>query len=128
MRGREAGPPVVAQVRDEFVNCTLISIAHRLHTVIDADAVLVMDRGRAAEYGTPAQLLANPDGVFAGAPRCLGRQLGPPVAGVARLGQAMALESCCAAVHRQGSAGLRWGAAVAAKSCDSPQCPCVPQV
>ncbi len=56
-----------AQVRDEFVDCTLISIAHRLHTVIDADAVLVMDRGRAAEYGPPAQLLANPDGVFSGA-------------------------------------------------------------
>lgn len=56
-------------MRDEFVDCTLISIAHRLHTVIDADAVLVMDRGRAAEYGSPAQLLANPDGVFSGAHR-----------------------------------------------------------
>jgi hypothetical protein len=66
-RPRGWGPPA-AQVRDEFVNCTLISIAHRLHTVIDADAVLVMDRGRAAEYGPPAELLANTDGVFAGAP------------------------------------------------------------
>ena len=62
-----ARPPGCMQVRDEFVDCTLISIAHRLHTVIDADAVLVMDRGRAAEYGPPAQLLANPDGVFSGA-------------------------------------------------------------
>ena len=61
------------QVRDEFVDCTLISIAHRLHTVIDADAVLVMDRGRAAEYGSPAQLLANPDGVFSGAHQAAGR-------------------------------------------------------
>lgn len=58
-----------AQVRDEFVDCTLITIAHRLHTVVDADAVLVMDRGRAAEYGSPAELLANPDGVFSGAHR-----------------------------------------------------------
>ena len=62
-----------AQVRDEFVDCTLITIAHRLHTVIDADAVLVMDRGRAAEYGSPAQLLANPDGVFSGAHQAAGR-------------------------------------------------------
>ncbi len=115
-------------MRDEFVNCTLISIAHRLHTVIDADAVLVMDRGRAAEYGTPAQLLANPDGVFAGAPRCLGRQLGPPVAGVARLSQAMAPKSCCAAVDSQGSAGLRWGAANSCEELRLATMLCVPQV
>ena len=53
-------------VRKEFADCTLIAIAHRLHTVIDADAVLVMDKGQAAEYGHPAKLLDNPDGVFSG--------------------------------------------------------------
>ncbi|CAL8468910.1 g8451 [Coccomyxa elongata] len=51
-------------VREEFESCTLIAIAHRLHTIIDADQVVVMDRGTAAESGRPADLLANPEGVF----------------------------------------------------------------
>ena len=53
-------------VREEFTECTLISIAHRLHTIMNADAVLVMDRGRAAEFGPPAKLLADSNGVFSG--------------------------------------------------------------
>ena len=53
-------------VREEFADCTLIAIAHRIHTIIDADMVLVMDAGQAAEYGTAAELLSKPDGVFAG--------------------------------------------------------------
>ena len=53
-------------VREEFADCTLIAIAHRIHTIIDADLVLVMDAGTAAEYGTATELLANPDGVFSG--------------------------------------------------------------
>ena len=57
---------IQATVRKEFEGCTLIAIAHRLHTVIDADTVLVMDKGVAAEYGHPAELLAKPDGVFSG--------------------------------------------------------------
>jgi len=51
-------------IREEFENCTLIAIAHRLHTIIDADMVVVMDHGMAAEAGSPAELLSNPNGVF----------------------------------------------------------------
>ena len=36
----------------------------RLHTIIDCDMVLVMDHGQAAEWGSPASLLDNPEGVF----------------------------------------------------------------
>jgi ABC-type multidrug transport system fused ATPase/permease subunit len=38
---------------------TTIVIAHRLSTVLDADRIYVMDRGRIAESGTHAELIAN---------------------------------------------------------------------
>lgn len=59
-------PSHLPQVRTEFAGCTVVAIAHRLHTIIDADNVLVMDAGRAAEFGPPAQLLSRPDGIFSG--------------------------------------------------------------
>ncbi|KAK9802963.1 hypothetical protein WJX72_012534 [[Myrmecia] bisecta] len=51
-------------VREEFADCTIIAIAHRLHTIIDCDCVLVMDHGQCAEFGAPKELLSHPDGVF----------------------------------------------------------------
>ncbi|KAL3160420.1 hypothetical protein ABBQ32_010743 [Trebouxia sp. C0010 RCD-2024] len=51
-------------VREEFRNRTIVAIAHRLHTIIDCDMVLVMDNGLAAEWGRPATLLDNPNGTF----------------------------------------------------------------
>jgi len=33
-------------LRVKFAQCTVLTIAHRLHTVMDADRVLVMDKGR----------------------------------------------------------------------------------
>ncbi|CAD6992114.1 unnamed protein product [Ceratitis capitata] len=46
-------------IRNMFKNCTVLTIAHRLHTVIDSDKVLVMDAGRAVEFGTPYELLTT---------------------------------------------------------------------
>ena len=43
---------------------TLLVIAHRLHTVVHADSILVMDRGRVAEKGTHDELVAA-GGVYA---------------------------------------------------------------
>ena len=44
-------------IRSEFKSCTVLTIAHRLNTIIDCDRVLVLDAGQIAEFGTPYQLL-----------------------------------------------------------------------
>lgn len=55
---------VQCMLRSQFPDTTLLTIAHRLNTVMDYDSVLVMDRGRAVEFGPPSQLLKNEEGVF----------------------------------------------------------------
>ncbi|PAZ10144.1 NHLP bacteriocin export ABC transporter permease/ATPase subunit [Streptomyces sp. SA15] len=44
------------------LNATRIVIAHRLSTVLDADRVIVMEDGKVAQQGAPAQLLADTGG------------------------------------------------------------------
>ncbi|KAJ2391932.1 hypothetical protein GGI23_005324 [Coemansia sp. RSA 2559] len=48
----------------EFADSTLFCIAHRLRTVIDYDRVLVLDKGKVAEFDTPHNLLQNESGIF----------------------------------------------------------------
>ncbi|RZC74143.1 hypothetical protein C5167_049623 [Papaver somniferum] len=48
----------------EFENCTVVTIAHRIHTVIDSDLVLVLSEGRVVEYDTPAKLLEQEGSFF----------------------------------------------------------------
>ncbi|XP_046392416.1 ATP-binding cassette sub-family C member 4-like [Ischnura elegans] len=49
-------------IRKKFADCTVLTIAHRLHTIMDSDRVLVMDAGRAVEFDHPHILLKNKDG------------------------------------------------------------------
>jgi len=51
-------------IRDEFAHCTVLTIAHRLNTIIDSDRILVLDAGRKVEFGSPAELLSRPAGTF----------------------------------------------------------------
>jgi ABC-type multidrug transport system fused ATPase/permease subunit len=46
-------------IRAEFSDSTILTIAHRIHTIIDFDRVLVMHRGSIAEYASPAALLRD---------------------------------------------------------------------
>ncbi|EFA04298.2 putative multidrug resistance-associated protein lethal(2)03659-like Protein [Tribolium castaneum] len=46
-------------IRQKFATCTVLTIAHRLHTIMDSDRVLVMDAGNAVEFDHPHILLQN---------------------------------------------------------------------
>ena len=51
-------------IRDEFRDFTVVTVAHRLQTVVDYDRILVLDQGRVVEDGAPQDLLANKDSRF----------------------------------------------------------------
>ncbi|KAF1972252.1 putative multidrug resistance protein [Bimuria novae-zelandiae CBS 107.79] len=46
-------------IRAEFKHHTIISVAHRLETILDFDRIAVMDHGRVVEYDSPSALMAN---------------------------------------------------------------------
>ncbi|KAI9174448.1 hypothetical protein LWI28_017471 [Acer negundo] len=52
-------------IRREFADCTVITVAHRIPTVMDCNAVLAISDGRLVEYDEPAKLI-NMDGSLFG--------------------------------------------------------------
>lgn len=51
-------------IRRKFATRTVLTIAHRLHTIMDSDKVLVMDAGMVAQFDSPYQLLQDTTGLF----------------------------------------------------------------
>ncbi|XP_022944933.1 putative ABC transporter C family member 15 [Cucurbita moschata] len=51
-------------IREETKGCTVITVAHRIPTVIDNDLVLVLDEGKVVEYDKPSRLLENSSSSF----------------------------------------------------------------
>jgi len=56
---------IQATIRDCFDHCTVLTIAHRLNSIIDSDTVLVLDNGLLVEADAPAALLRQPESFFA---------------------------------------------------------------
>merc|ERR1712166_648395 len=67
-------------IRSEFKGSTVLTIAHRIDTIIDSELIIVMDAGEAVELATPAELLSNSTSRFASLAREAG--VSPIVEGV----------------------------------------------
>ena len=51
-------------IAEEFNGATVLTIAHRLNTIIKSDKVLILNKGQKLEYDSPKVLMANPDSHF----------------------------------------------------------------
>uniref|UniRef100_A0A665WLN5 Multidrug resistance-associated protein 1 n=1 Tax=Echeneis naucrates TaxID=173247 RepID=A0A665WLN5_ECHNA len=50
---------IQSTIRSQFEDCTVLTIAHRLNTIMDYNRVLVLDRGEIAEFDTPSHLITK---------------------------------------------------------------------
>jgi ABC-type multidrug transport system fused ATPase/permease subunit len=55
---------IQATIREAFAGATIITIAHRVNTIMDSDKILVMDNGVVGEYDSPTTLLADKKSLF----------------------------------------------------------------
>ncbi|KAF2896736.1 hypothetical protein ILUMI_09443 [Ignelater luminosus] len=51
-------------IKNRFAQCTVLTIAHRIHTIMDSDKVLVIDNRKVVEFDNPYLLLKNKNGLF----------------------------------------------------------------
>jgi ABC-type multidrug transport system fused ATPase/permease subunit len=56
---QETDSLIQTAIRDVFKQCTIITIAHRLSTVIDMDKLMILQNGRIVEFGAPLELLKS---------------------------------------------------------------------
>ena len=55
---------IQATIREAFVDCTVLTIAHRLNTIMDYDRIVVLEKGAVSEFEAPSKLLADSSSIF----------------------------------------------------------------
>ncbi|PBK93614.1 P-loop containing nucleoside triphosphate hydrolase protein [Armillaria gallica] len=55
---------LLSVLQNSLREATVISVAHRISTIVDYDKVMVLDNGRVVEIGSPKDLLQRPDSLF----------------------------------------------------------------
>ena len=51
-------------IRTQFADCTVLTIAHRLNTIMDSSRIIVLEKGKIVEFDKPQVLLSNKNGIF----------------------------------------------------------------
>ena len=73
-------------IKNEFNETTVITIAHRLNTIINYDKILVLDNGEVQEYDTPLNLVKNEKSFLGKLIRKTGEKYAEKIIGLAEEG------------------------------------------
>ena len=57
---------IQATIRKEFAGSSVLTIAHRLNTIMDYDRIMVLDKGHVVEFASPHELFGNTKSIFYG--------------------------------------------------------------
>ena len=55
---------IQATIRSEFKDCTILTIAHRLNTIMDYDRIMVLDNGSLIEFDSAKTLMEDQNSIF----------------------------------------------------------------
>lgn len=71
-------------IRSKFADCTVLTVAHRLNTVMDSDKILVMNAGQVEEFDHPHILLEKKEGLFYGLVQATGESTSKQLENIAK--------------------------------------------